>query len=239
MDCPLARIPLAIRQMISKLLFGNRTIHLWSEKVLSELEITNPEVAFEVRELVTDERGPLSYSMCGTDLLSPESYWVYRQRTLVYSNSDAEHTCTVRDVGRPDLIDLFPDHNIEPAAWNEYTRAREGESLQPGEIKNEEADESAFIDLALLSTYRQIYYEGRDILYSTNAFAFNHHISFANFFDVELDYGAQDRRDFSKDSTTTENEMVYVPKSKSGVQSVTTRRSTIKKMRLFAIISDS
>ena len=116
MDCPLARIPLEIRQMIYKLLFGNRTIQTWSEKVRSELEITIPEVALGVREPVTDERGPLSYAVCDTDLLSPESYWVYRQRTLVYSNSDAERTCTVRDVGRPDLIDLFPDHNIEPAA---------------------------------------------------------------------------------------------------------------------------
>ena len=179
--------------------------------------------------------------MCDTDPLSPKSYWVYRQRTLVYSNSDAERTCTVR-VGRPDLIDLFPDHNIEPAAWNEYTKARERESLQPGEIKNEEADDFAFVDLALLSTCGQIYYEGRDILYSTNTFAFNDRISFANFFDIEMGYGAQDRRGFSKDSATTENEMVYldyVLQSKSGVQSDTTRRSAIKKTQLFAIISDS
>ena len=28
MDCPLARIPLEIGQMIYKLLFGNRTIHI-------------------------------------------------------------------------------------------------------------------------------------------------------------------------------------------------------------------
>ena len=74
MDCPLARIPLAIRQMIYKLLFGNLNIQIWSGKFLSELEITTPEVAFEVRELVTDERGLLSNSVCGTDLLSPESY---------------------------------------------------------------------------------------------------------------------------------------------------------------------
>ncbi|KAK3176435.1 hypothetical protein OEA41_007758 [Lepraria neglecta] len=217
MDCPLARIPLDIRQMIFKLLFDNRTIHTWSEKVRSELEITNPEVALGVREPVTDERGPLSYAVCDTDLLSPESYWVYRQRALVYSNSDAERTCTVRD--------------------NKYTRARKGESLQPEEIKNEEADDSTFVDLALLTAMKEETSCTRPIHSQIND-----HISFANFFDIELGYGVQDRRDFSKDSTTTENEMVYldyVPNSKSGVQSVTTRRSAIKKMQLFAIISDS
>ena len=181
MDCPLARVPLEMRQMIYKLLFDNRAIHVWSENVLSELEITNPEVAFGVREPVTDERGPLSYSVCDTDLLFPESYWVYHQRTLVYSNSDVERTCTVRDVGRHDLIDLFPDHNIEPAASNgvhESSRRREPLARR---FKTEEAEDSAFVDLAFHSTCGQKYYEGRDILYSTNTFAFNDHISFANF----------------------------------------------------------
>lgn len=61
MDCPLARVPLEMRQMIYKLLFGNRAIHVWSEKVLSELEITNLEVAFGVREPVTRARTALLF----------------------------------------------------------------------------------------------------------------------------------------------------------------------------------